>query len=148
MSSKSGEVKVSHYSYTPIEIYVANIPLGPGNYFARYSLEGNSEIANAKDILVYAFNTLHDTTDRFWRGYYEIYTQAVDGTKYKGYMNTANPGEGTTIDSVNVWLPYGSFNGVEIEQAVYVSLTTFEGNEVEAMHQFKMAQLFITGYLE
>ncbi len=122
--------------------------MGPANETSTFSL---SEVELLPDgvfrILVYAYNTLHDIDPLFWRGYYQIYTETEDGDlRYQGYMNTANPGTGATIDSVNIWLPYGP----GIKDSLFVKLTTYyeESPEARAVHNspFQLGEVFITGY--
>jgi len=88
-------------------------------------VEYKVSVAPAKQLLVYAFVTLHDETNSpFQRGYYEIYTKDLQGTPYKMFMNVVFGGAAgdTAMNSGNFWLPYG----VGFQPGIFVRLVGVE----------------------
>ena len=63
-------------------------------------------VTTAKEFLIYTFVTTRHDSEKFERGYYEMYTSEND-QQYKKYMNVATGPGITTIDSANLWFPMG-----------------------------------------
>ena len=97
------------YAYHP----VAPISLGklPENDTQEVLLDVRAALENigvttAKEFLIYTFVTTRYDSEKFERGYYEMYTSEND-QQYKKYMNVATGPGITTIDSANLWFPMG-----------------------------------------
>ena len=90
-------------SWVPETVSLGELPLSGEEVEYKVSV-------TAKQILVYAFVTLHgQESSPIQRGYYEIYTKDVKGTPYKMFMNVVFGGAAgdTAMNSGNFWLPYG-----------------------------------------
>ena len=95
-------------SWDPMQVSLGTLP---DEGIKEFDISGVASLAKSKQILVYAFVSLHDTEDsEFQRGYYEIFTKDTKGTEYKYYLNVAFGGKtgDTAINSGNFWLPYGA----------------------------------------
>ena len=57
------------------------------------------------EILVYLFASAKVPDGPAWRGYYQVYTQDEEGTKYSQYLNVAFEKDDYSINSSNMWLP-------------------------------------------
>ena len=107
-------------SWVPLQLSLGTLPDQGVKEFEVIS-GGDTDLAKSKQILVYAFVSLHDIEDsEFQRGYYEIFTKDAKGTEYKYYLNVAFGGKAgdTAINSGNFWLPYGA----GFHKSVYVRL--------------------------
>ena len=90
-------------AYTPVEIYIGDLPgtSGPDNA-AEYSLPTGVP-ATAKEILVYAWVTTKGD-ETFHRYYYQIETSDHLGQPYPQFMNVAATKD-IVLNSSNLWLP-------------------------------------------
>ena len=99
---------MSSCNWVPLQLPLGTLPDEGTKEFEVSG--GDIDLTKSKQILVYAFVSLHDLEDsEFQRGYYEIFTKDTKGTEYKFFLNVAFGGKAgdTAINSGNFWLPYG-----------------------------------------
>ena len=94
----------------PSTPFVGKLPLD--SHPTPYDIAGilgnlGISVVDVKDILIYVFFTgLGHGTGTASRAYYEIYTQDLQGLKYKQFFNAVFNQPDTVIDSANLWIPY------------------------------------------
>lgn len=116
-------------SWTPTTLTLGDLPLKVGDQEAHpVPVPANG----ASQLLVYAFISLEDSSQSFHRGFYDIYTQKKDGTKYSFYMNVAM-NKDTVINSGNFWLPFGP----DFQPYVYITLNGADKAEIKPKKKVK-----------
>ena len=103
---------------------LGDMPL-TANEMKKFDVPKEIDQASPKQLLVYTFITMDDVVPGFQRGFYEVYTQRQDGTKYALYMNVAMTRD-AVLNSENMWLPYGP----DFEKHVFVRLNGAEGTKI------------------
>ena len=120
-----------NWTPTATTTLLGDLPLKVGE-IATYEVRLTDVDTAPSEILVYAFISLEDTASSFHRGYYTVYTQKLDGTQFKFYMNVAMTKD-AVINSENFWLPYGQ----DFEPRVYVTLSGPHGAELKPKKKIK-----------
>ena len=107
--------------YIPLDaIWLGKLPetenTNPIEFNVKRVLEEHG-VNNATEFFIYLYITTRDDSERFRRGYFEIFTTRGENkaTKqnpsplapYMQYMNVATGPAITTIDSANLWFPMG-----------------------------------------
>ena len=103
---------------------LGDLPLKVGE-IATYDVSLTDVDSAPSEILVYTFISLEDTAPSLHRGYYTVYTQKLDGTQFRFYMNVAMTKD-AVINSENFWLPYGQ----DFKPYVYVTLNGPDGADI------------------
>ena len=132
------------YAYHPVEaISLGKLPENDRQEVlldVRAALESIG-VTTAKEFLIYTFVTTRHDSEKFERGYYEMYTSEND-QQYKKYMNVATGPGITTIDSANLWFPMG--DGKFKITLIHASSKKTSIKNPHAAEQW--SDVFLTGY--